>query len=296
MGETSNSTTRDGVWALALHGGAGETATSKNSPWREHMRDLLVKGGENLRRGASAIEVVHDCVRDLETSGFHLAGKGASPNAAGRWELDAAIMDGETRRAGAVAALEGVRHPIDVAQLVMTKSRHVLLAGEGACHFAKLHKCKKVKKPGEYYKPVLSAEPVLEEHGTVGAVALDRDGLLASATSTGGWPGKLHGRVGDTPLIGAGTWADERVAVSCTGVGEYFIRTSAASDLSARIRYGRQSVAQAGEGVMQDIGFLGGAGGLIAIDCLGRITMPFNTHNMKRGCIHVSGRLEVLEN
>lgn len=284
-----------GVWALALHGGADALSGIDYSASEAHMSGLLKQGGEMLAGGASAVSVVRDMARELETCGHYSAGKGASPNQDGGWELDAAIMDGETRKAGSVAALEGIRNPVDAAYAVMEHTPHVMLVGEGAYTLARRYKCKKIKDAKAYYKPAPNspAPENVAEFGTVGAVALDRDGLLAAATSTGGAPGRMPGRVGDSPLIGAGTWADERVAVSCSGQGEYFIRVGAASDVSARIRYLREGLDKAARATLEDVVFLGGAGGLIAIDCLGRVTMPFTTQGMKRGYIHANGSFQV---
>ena len=291
MGSEENNSVSDTAWALVLHAGAGVLPGEDHSRSEAHMMELLRSGREMLMRGASAVDIVCEMVRELEACGLHVAGKGASPNSEGRWELDAAIMDGEARQAGAVAGLEGIRHPILAARAVMDHTPHVLLAGDGAYQFARDQKLKRVKKPQDYYTCAptrLSANGELS-FGTVGAVALDRDGLLAAATSTGGVLNKMPGRVGDSCIVGAGIWADERVAVSCTGVGEYFMRTSAASDISARIRYGQDDLGKAANGMLENLGFLGGEGGVIAIDRLGRIAMPFNTHGMKRGFIRSNG-------
>jgi isoaspartyl peptidase/L-asparaginase-like protein (Ntn-hydrolase superfamily) len=261
------------------------------------MADLLARLGRQLAAGASALDMAAAAVRELEASGHHVAGRGAWPNLAGRWQLDAALMDGETRRAGAVAALEGVRHPIDAARAVMERTPHVLLAGEGAAAFARAQGLETIDRPETWYvnQAPKARTPRTADlaHGTVGAVALDIDGSLAAATSTGGVLDKLPGRVGDTPLIGAGTWADERVAVSCTGVGEYFIRAAAAVDVSTRIRYARADLDAACDGALSDVKYLGGEGGLIAIDCLGRIAMKFTTAGMKRGSVGPSGDVVV---
>lgn len=284
------------IWALAVHGGAGAMPGVDYERSERHMADLLRKGGEMLSKGASAVDAVCEMVQELEACGLHVAGKGSSPNKNGDYELDAAVMDGETRNAGAVAALKGLKHPILAARAVMDHSPHVMLVGEGAYEFARAHKLKRVKSPDSYYEPAASGLASKDgdlAHGTVGAVALDSDGLLASATSTGGVLDKAPGRVGDSPIIGAGLWADERVAVSCTGIGEYFIRTSAASDVSSRMKYARRSVDQATQDTLDDISFLGGEGGMIAIDCLGRISTPFNTKGMKRGFIHADGAFKV---
>ena len=260
-----------------------------------HMAELLREGGRMLEKGCAAVDVVCEMVKELEACGLHVAGKGSAPNRDGDYELDAAVMDGETRQAGAVAALQGIRHPILAARAVMEHSPHVMLVGRGAHDFAREHKLKRVKSPENYYQPATRKQNKTGElaHGTVGAVALDADGLLGAATSTGGALNKQPGRVGDSPLVGAGLWADERVAVSCTGIGEYFIRTSAAVDVSARMKYARRSVDEAAQDTLDNISFLGGEGGMIALDCLGRLTTPFNTAGMKRGWIHANGDFKV---
>ncbi len=296
MASGGGKTSSGPVWALALHGGADPNKARNHSDSEKHMQKLLKKGAAMLADNASAVDVVFEMVRELEDCGFHVAGKGAAPNSEGHWELDAAIMDGETRNAGAVMALQGIRNPIEAARAVMDDTPHVMLAGEGAFKFAKKQKLKRIKHPERYYTPAKGVEVRKQgdlAHGTVGAVALDADGLLAAATSTGGVRKMMPGRIGDSPIIGAGVWADERVAVACTGIGEYFLRTTAASDISARIRYARQSVEDAARATLDDVGFLGGEGGMIAIDCLGRITMPFNTKGMKRGSIHANGQTVV---
>ena len=283
------------VWALVVHGGAGVTDDVDYSRSEAHLAETLKEGGAMLENGGSAVEVTTNIVKELESCGLHVAGKGASPNANGDYELDAAVMDGETRRAGAVAALKGIRHPIKAAEAVMQHSPHVTLTGEGAYLFAREHKIKRVRAPEAYYTPAkvkMSADGELA-HGTVGAVALDCDGLLAAASSSGGASCKTPGSISDSALIGAGVWADERVAVACTGISEYFVRVGAAMDVSARIKYARRSVEDAAEDTLENISFLGGEGGMIAIDCLGRIAMPFNTIGMKRGWIRAGGDMFV---
>ncbi len=203
-------------------------------------------------------------------------------------------MDGATRRAGAVASLRGFVSPVRVARGVMEKTPHVLLAGEGAVHFAQANGFEPVEDPLSYYTPAQSGltEPA-KLGGTIGAVARDISGRLAAATSTGGIQGKMPGRVGDTPIIGAGCWADERAAVSCTGHGEYFMRVNAAADVSARIAYAGASLADAANGVIEDVRQLGGTGGLIAVDAHGNLATPFASQGMKRAWATSNGIREV---
>jgi isoaspartyl peptidase/L-asparaginase-like protein (Ntn-hydrolase superfamily) len=282
------------IWALALHGGAGAIARRVYEREEAHMAELLDQGAAMLAHGQSALDVVTAMAEALEACGLHLAGKGAVPNAAGVVELDASVMDGLTRKAGAVAALVGFVSPVRVARGVMEKTPHVLLAGDGAAQFAGEQGFERVDDPATYYTPAASGiTSAPAPMGTIGAVARDRNGRLAAATSTAGVRGKMHGRVGDTPIIGAGCWADERAAVSCTGIGEYFMRVNAAADVSARIAYAGESLTDAASGVIDQVGRLGGQGGLIAVDADGNIAAPFDTQGMKRAIASSSGLREV---
>lgn len=274
------------TYALVLHGGAGARPGTDYTTQKADLTRLIIAGQEKLRAGQSALDVVVWAVEALEASGLYVAGKGSAPNSTGGFELDASLMHGPQRRAGAVAAIEGIKSPIRAARAVLEDGHHVMLAGLGAQNAAKASGLSEITDPLAYYTEHLShGSADSANHGTVGAVALDLHGELAAGTSTGGTFGKRAGRVGDTPIIGAGTWADETVAVSCTGLGEAFMRTASAYDVSARMRYANTPLQSASRQVLDEVARFGGDGGLIAIDAQGSISMPYNSHGMKRAAV-----------
>ena len=254
------------------------------SATEHHLRELAQDCDARLADGAAALDIVEFAVAELESCGLYVAGKGSAPNSAGYVELDASIMHGPSREAGAVAAVVGVINPVSVARGVMQRTSHVMLAGTGALTFAREHGFALVEDADNYYVlPVgVTADDVTEQkHGTVGAVALDRSGELAAATSTGGTFMKLEGRVGDTPLVGPGTWADDNVAVSFTGTGEHIIRSGGALAIACRFAAGA-TLQNAVDEVLAEIKRLGGDAGVIAVSSDGEIVMSYNSDGMKR--------------
>jgi beta-aspartyl-peptidase (threonine type) len=299
------------MFGIAIHGGAGVISRASMTPeseaaYRRDLESALDAGYAVLARGGSGLDAVTTAVRILEDSPLFNAGRGAVFNHEGINELDASIMDGKDLQAGAVAGVRHIRNPVLLARAVMEDSPHVMLTGTGAEEFALERGIELV--PRSYFfterrwnqlerarKGDRLSAADLGYYGTVGAVARDQQGNLAAATSTGGMTNKRWGRVGDSPVIGAGNYADNRsCAVSATGSGEYFIRSVLAHEIAALIRHrGLDAATAAREAVSQSLAGIGGDGGVIVIDHAGRIAMEFNTEGMFRGARDASGRREV---
>ena len=299
------------MYAIAIHGGAGglpreHLPSEQQRRYRDALAAALDCGYALLEAGGSSLDAVIAAVRLLEDDPLFNAGRGAALTREGIAELDAAVMDGSTLRAGGVAAVRHVKHPIELARRVMEKSRHVLLVGAGAEEFALEEGFELL--PNAYFRTaerrteldlLRSGQHVSElvpaPHGTVGAVARDAHGNLAAATSTGGMSNKRPGRVGDSPVIGAGTYArNGACAVSATGHGEYFMRLVAAYHVCAAVEYRGLGVQEAvRETIHERLAGLGGRGGIIAVDAGGRIALDFNTEGMFRGARDSSGRREI---
>jgi beta-aspartyl-peptidase (threonine type) len=288
-------------YAIAIHGGAGnfipqDLSEEQSLAYKKSLFEALEKGKSMLNSGKKATEVVVDVIKLLEDNPIFNAGKGAVLTNEGYAELDASIMDGVTRNAGAIAGVRTVKNPIKTALLVMDSSKHVLLSGRGAEEFSS--KMGEPQVENEYFitersKQRLSAAK--KQHGTVGCVVLDKYGNLAAGTSTGGMTNKKYGRIGDSPIIGAGTWADNRsCAISCTGWGEYFIRLGVAHEISALMRYRQMSLNDAAQNVVHNqLEDLGGHGGIIGVDSFGNIAVSFNTTGMFRATYDVKGVQEI---
>ncbi len=314
--------------ALAIHGGAGtihksEMTAALEQEYKNGLQNALQKGWEILSKNGSALDAVESTIVELENFPLFNAGKGAVFTHEGKNELDASIMDGAKLKAGAVAFVQNVKNPVKLARLVMEKTEHILLAGEGANEFA--HEMKVEFEPDEYfftehrYRQLLKAieagrvqlDHSTEEEGekgrsgeeqqnqkaksqkpigTVGAVACDSSGNVAAATSTGGMTNKKFGRIGDTPIIGAGNYADNATcAVSCTGHGEFFMLGVSAYDVAARMKYKGLALEQAAKETIEYLAEIGGEGGLIAVDAAGNVVLPFNSEGMYRGFVNANG-------
>jgi L-asparaginase / beta-aspartyl-peptidase len=270
---------------LAVHGGAfsrpASTDPALRAAWRHGLHEALRAGATVLEGGGSACDAVVAAVAAMEAGGVFNAGRAAVMAADGERHLDAAIMDGARSTAGAVAAVRGIRHPVRAARAVLDDGRHVILAGEGAARFALAAGCDAA--PADWFVDFEAPEVIQPARDTVGAVARDVQGRLAAATSTGGLRGKLPGRVGDSPLPGAGTWADTRVAVSCTGLGECFIRTGAAHRLACLVEFGGLDLAAAAAAALRRVTDLGGDGGCIVMPATGTPVLALAAPGMARG-------------
>jgi beta-aspartyl-peptidase (threonine type) len=307
--------------ALAIHGGAGTILKSEMTPalekeYRHGLENALQKGWESLRKKGSALDAVEVSVTELENFPLFNAGRGSVFTREGKIEMDAAIMDGAKLRSGAVAFIQNVKNPIKLARLVMERTEHCLLAGEGANEFA--HQMKVQFETDEYFftehrylqlvKAIEAGRVQLDHYsetkkpktksqkpiGTVGAVACDFRGNLAAATSTGGMTNKKFGRIGDTPIIGAGTYAENSTcAISCTGHGEYFMLGVTAFDVAARMKYKNLSLENAAYETIERLTEINGEGGFIAVDCSGNVVLPFNCEGMYRGYVTAERQMEI---
>lgn len=300
---------------IAIHGGAGTILREDMSPQMEQeyilvLQDTLEKAYEILQGGGTAMDAIEKAVCLLEDSPLFNAGKGAVFTANGEHELDASIMNGYDLSAGAVAGVRGIKNPVSLARKVITESDHVMLAGTGAEEFGRkvgatfcdadyfydelrFKQWEEIKNTDQFQLD--HSRSNTQKFGTVGAVALDSHGNLAAATSTGGMTNKKFGRLGDSPIIGAGTYANNNTcAVSCTGSGEFFIRSVVAYSVSAMIEFAGKTLHEAGKEILHHrLPAIGGDGGLIAIDKYGNVFMDFNTEGMYRGSIDKDGNLQV---
>lgn len=300
----------DPPYAIAIHGGAGAMTRASLTPEREReyraaLAEALEAGRRVLAGDGSAVDAVTAAVKVMEDSPLFNAGKGAVFTSEGTHELDASIMEGRERRAGAVAGVSTIRNPVEAARAVMEKSPHVLLAGRGAERFAKEQGLAivdpawfRTEERWEQLERARRRDRAPLDHdklGTVGAVALDRAGNLAAATSTGGITNKSPGRIGDSPLVGAGTWAEnETVAVSATGTGEMFIRSAAAHEVAALVRHKGLAPQRAADEALDRVKAIGGRGGLVVMDRRGEPVFSFTTEAMYRGFVKGAARPEVM--
>jgi len=303
------------TFSIAIHGGAGtllkgQMTEEKEASYKNALKSALVEGYKILENGGTSVEAVEKSVIILENSPLFNAGKGSVFTAEGTHEMDAAIMEGDKLQAGAVSLITGIANPISLARTIMDKSEHVFLAGDGALEFAKINGF--TLEPESYFydelrynqwQDIKGSDNFQLDHsvkkdskfGTVGAVACDKSGNIAAATSTGGMTNKKWGRVGDSPMIGSGNYANNKTcAISCTGSGEFFIRGVVAYDVSCLMEYKKMTLEEASNEVINKrILEIGGDGGLIAVDAKGNISMPFNTEGMYRACKSSTGLEEI---
>ena len=310
---TGMTATADSPIAIAIHGGAGTISRStvtveQEQAIRAKLLEAVTTAYQVLENDGDSMDAVISAIKILEDSPHFNAGKGSVFTWEGKNEMDAALMDGASLDAGAISGVTNIANPIVLARLVMQNSKHVFLSGDGAVEFAIEQGLEKV--PDKYFfterrwqqlqdfrnDPKLAAAEPQYRIGTVGAVALDRKGNLVAGTSTGGTTGKRYGRIGDSPIIGSGTYANNRsVAVSATGAGEFFIRGTVAHDISALVEYKGMTVDDAArEVIFEKLAALKGDGGVIAIDRHGNISMPFNTEGMYRASIDTSGKVRIM--
>lgn len=290
-----------GKFAIVIHGGAGNFTAETFSEetlmeYKKSLYEALEKGRMMLENGKPAVDVVVAVIEMLENDSLFNAGRGAVLTHEGMAELDASIMIGDSRNAGAVAGVRTVKNPIRLARTVMDSSSHVMLSGRGAEQFAKEAKMELVDN--RYFITKKSERRLAldkQKHGTVGCVALDMDGNIVAGTSTGGMSNKKYGRIGDSPIIGAGTWADNSTCgISCTGWGEYFIRLGVAHEISSLMRYNQAGVQAAADYVIQNqLQKLGGYGGVIGLDTSGNVAISFNTTGMFRAFVDGNGKQEI---
>lgn len=302
-------------FSIAIHGGAGTLVKGMMTPekethYKQALKDALEAGYSILANNGSALDAVEASVKSLENCHLFNAGKGSVFTSAGTHEMDASIMDGNSKKAGAVSLITGIKNPVSLARDVMEKSEHVFMAGEGAMEFARINGY--ALEPASYFydefrynqwQEIKDSDGFQLDHaakkdskfGTVGAVACDANGNIAAATSTGGMTNKKFGRVGDSPMIGAGTYANnETCAVSCTGSGEFFIRNVVAYDVACLIEYKNFGLKQATEEVVNNrLLKFGGDGGLIAVNSKGEIALSFNTQGMYRAAKSSDGKEEI---
>ena len=310
-------------YVVVIHGGAGtilkkDMSSELEEQYRAKLKEALTQSYQKIKEGKSSLEAVEAAIVVMEDSPLFNAGKGAVFTSDGRNELDASIMYGKDKSAGAVAGLTVVKNPIKAAIAVMQKSEHVMMIGKGAEQFAKkegleivnpkyfwtqhrwdaLQKVKKAELKANQPNAMNNSHYpsyywVDKKFGTVGCVALDKDGNISAGTSTGGMTNKKYGRVGDAPIIGAGTYADKNVGISGTGWGEFYIRTSAARTVAAKYEYQNKDVKTATQEVILEIEKLGGDGGMIALDKNGNVAMTFNTEGMYRGTVTEDGEINI---